>query len=102
MPRTFEYQFDWDPAKASQNARKHRGIIFERAASVFRDPNALSLFDAAHSGEEERWITIGLEGSGALLVVCHTYQGTGNMSARIRIFSARKATRQEMSQYGDR
>ncbi len=99
MSRSFEYQFEWDPGKAHQNVRKHE-IAFERAVSIFQDPKALSLFDAAHSDQEERWITLGLDQTGALLVVSHTFQGTGKMSARIRIISARKAARHEMSQYG--
>ena len=54
----FQFHFEWDPAKARQNARKHR-VTFERGATVFLDPNALSLFDDQHSEEEERWITLG-------------------------------------------
>ena len=50
----FQFHFEWDPAKARQNARKHR-VTFERGATVFLDPNALSLFDDQHSEEEERW-----------------------------------------------
>jgi uncharacterized DUF497 family protein len=61
----FQFHFEWDPAKARQNARKHR-VTFERGATVFLDPNALSLFDEKHSDEEERWITLGLDQTGAL------------------------------------
>jgi uncharacterized protein len=68
----FQYQFEWDPAKGRQNARKHR-VTFERGATVFKDPNALSLFDEEHSDEEERWITLGLDETGALLVISHTF-----------------------------
>jgi uncharacterized DUF497 family protein len=53
----FQYQFEWDPAKARQNARDHR-VTFERGATVFKDPNTLSLFDEGHSDEEERWIRL--------------------------------------------
>jgi uncharacterized protein len=63
----FQYQFEWDPAKARQYTRKHR-VTFERGATVFLDPNALSLFDEQHSEEEERWITLGLDETGVLLV----------------------------------
>jgi uncharacterized DUF497 family protein len=56
----FQFHFEWDPAKARQNARKHR-VTFERGATVFLDPNALSLFDDQHSEEEERWATLGLD-----------------------------------------
>ena len=54
------------------NATKH-GVAFERAATVFRDPNALSVFDEEHSDEEERWLTLGIDGNGTLLVVHHTF-----------------------------
>lgn len=32
-----EYNFEWDPAKAVANHKKH-GVSFEQAATVFRDP----------------------------------------------------------------
>ena len=71
MQNPFEYQFEWDPIKAHQNARKH-GVTFERAATVLLDPQALSDFDEEHSQEEDRWITLGLDRTGTLLIVCHT------------------------------
>jgi uncharacterized protein len=94
---SFQFHFEWDAAKARQNARKH-SVSFERGATVFLDPNALSLFDE-QSQEEERWITLGLDQTGALLVISHTYhEATGN-SARVRLISARKATKNETKQY---
>jgi len=53
-----QYNFDWDPIKAKQNLRKH-GVSFERAAMIFRDPFAISIYDDEHSDDEDRWITIG-------------------------------------------
>ena len=94
----FQYQFEWDPAKARQNARKHR-ITFERGATVFLDPNALSLFDEQHSDDEERWTTLGLDHTGALLVICHTYHEETEISPRVRLISARRATKNETKQY---
>ncbi|MGH9341234.1 MAG: BrnT family toxin [Acidobacteriota bacterium] len=88
MHRPFQYRFEWDPIKAEHNARKH-GITFERAATIFLDPEALSQFDEEHSRDEERWITIGLDRS-------------AKGSARIRIFSARKATKNESKQHEER
>jgi uncharacterized DUF497 family protein len=93
------YYFQWDPKKARNNNRKH-GVSFERAASIFRDPRALSIFDDEHSIEEDRWITLGLDASGILLVVCHTFEQETKDSCRVRIFSARKAAKSEMNQYG--
>ncbi|MGH9427831.1 MAG: BrnT family toxin [Terriglobia bacterium] len=98
MANPFHYQFTWDPTKARQNLKKH-GVSFERAATVFLDPRALSEFDANHSEREERWVSIGLDLTGALLVVCHTYQGSTDESAMIRLISARKATAREATQY---
>ncbi len=95
----FDYQFEWDPLKARLNARKH-GVSFERAAGVFLDPNALSIYDERHSLKEERWITLGLDQSGALIVVCHTFKDVDKLSGpSIRIISARKATKKEIEQY---
>lgn len=95
------YNFDWDPAKAEGNVSKHR-VAFERAATVFRDPNALSVFDEEHSDDEDRWLTLGLDSSGALLVVRHTFTNVDEENCSIRIFSARKATKPETRQYETR
>jgi len=64
------YNFDWDPAKEKQNIRKHK-VAFRRAATVFRDPNQLSIYDGEHSEGEDRWITIGID-SGGILRVSYT------------------------------
>ncbi len=102
MQQDFEFQFEWDPVKARQNRRKH-GVTFARAATVFLDRYALSAYDAEHSQSEHRWVTLGLDGTGMLLVVCHTYEEQQtSVGARIRIISARKATRTEVSQYQGR
>ncbi len=95
---TFEFNFEWDPQKAAANLRKH-AVRFERAASVFQDPEALTLFDRKHSQLEDRWITLGLDNQGALLVVCHTWREEEGERARCRIISARKATKLEARQY---
>ena len=98
MAKPFQYQFEWDPIKARQNSKEH-GVAFERAATVFLDPEALSEFDEEHSQDEERWITLGLDRTGALLVVCHTYREETEAGARVRLISARKATKNEAKQY---
>lgn len=94
------YDFEWDAHKADSNLRKH-GVTFEQAASVFLDALALTVFDEAHSQYEERWFTLGHTSSGILLAVSHTYQATSSTSARIRIISARPATKQERRFYAD-
>jgi uncharacterized DUF497 family protein len=98
VAKPFRYHFEWDPSKARQNIRKH-GIPLDRAASIFLDPNALSDFDEPHSEREDRWVTLGLDNQGTLLVVCHTFQDTSDTGARVRLISARKATKAEAAQY---
>lgn len=93
-----EYRFEWDPVKARQNLRKH-GVSFERAVQVFLDPLMLSIYDEEHSDEEERWVTMGIDSNGVLLVVVHTFRELSPEHCRIRIISARKATRKEAHQY---
>ncbi len=92
------YYFDWDPNKAKANLSKH-GIGFEQAASIFIDPKMISVFDSEHSEHEDRWATIGIDGNGILSVVVHTFQQVEADSCRVRIISARKATRKESKQY---
>jgi uncharacterized DUF497 family protein len=96
-----QYNFDWDPVKAKQNLRKH-GVSFERAAMIFRDPFAISIYDDERSDNEDRWITIGSESNEVLLVVVHTFRGNDAQSSLIRIISARKAERDESEQYHER
>jgi uncharacterized protein len=102
VERQFEHQFEWDPVKALRNAREHR-VSFERAATIFLDPRAMSIFDDEHSEKEERWITLGLDRAGVLLVVCHTFREDSEAgrkaSAKIRLISARRANRREAAQY---
>jgi len=92
------YDFEWDNQKAKANVRKHR-ISFERATTVFRDPNLLSIPDEEHSESEERWITIGLDETGSLLVLSHKFESVSQGVSRIRIITARKATKKETEQY---
>lgn len=95
-----QLEFTWDPAKAAANLAKH-GVAFAQGASVFADALALTVFDHEHSDFEERWFTLGMSSNGKLLAVSHTYTATGPASARVRIISAREATRNERRQYED-
>jgi uncharacterized DUF497 family protein len=98
VAKKFIYEFEWDATKAHENLRKHR-VAFERAATIFLDSQALSEFDEDRSGNEERWITVGLDRTGVLLVVCHTYRDETETGARIRLISARKPTKNEAKHY---
>jgi uncharacterized DUF497 family protein len=86
-------KFEWDPQKAALNLRKH-GVSFEDAAAVFGDPLAGTIPDPEHSTEEPRFITIGVTPAQHLLVVVHT-----DRADRMRIISARPATRAEAKKY---
>jgi uncharacterized DUF497 family protein len=92
-------QITWDPVKAEANIAKH-GVTFAQAATVLLDPLAVTVFDAAHSQNEERWFTLGTSSEGKLLAVSHTYhQPEGAAQADVRIISAREATRRERHQF---
>lgn len=88
----------WDAAKAEANIAKH-GVTFTGAATVLLDPLAVTVFDAAHSQEEERWFTLGTSSDGELPAVARTYQDSEAPPAKLRIISARSATRRERQQY---
>ena len=87
--------FDWDENKNQANIKKHN-VSFEEAATVFYDDNALLISDPDHSDEEDRFILLGLSQKTRMLVVCHCYRENDQI---IRIFSARKATKQEEQEY---
>jgi hypothetical protein len=93
-----DLRFDWDPAKAAANLRKHR-ISFDEAISAFSDERGLLLDDPDHSGDEDRLVLLGLSGALRLLVVVHCYR---ERDATIRLISARKATRTERLAYDER
>ena len=84
-------EYEWDPAKAAANLRKH-GVDFADAASVLSDPLAATR-DDDHPFESRR-LTLGADALGRLLVVCYVRRGTN-----VRIISARKATPHERRQY---
>ena len=83
--------YQWDKDKAATNLNKH-GIDFADAVLVFSDDLAVTVSDERL--EEERFITIGIDALGRVLVVVYTLRGK-----EIRLISARKATRSERTQY---
>ena len=89
-------KFEWDPAEASANSKKH-GISFEEAQSVFYDEFAVQFFDEDHSLDEDRFLLLGMSAGARLLLVCHCERNAGHI---IRIISARKATKRESAFYG--
>lgn len=87
--------FQWDENKNRINKLKHN-ISFEEARTVFFDEKALVIDDPDHSDNEDRFLILGESNKANLLVVCHCYRVSDTV---IRIISARKATKNEMSQY---
>jgi uncharacterized DUF497 family protein len=86
--------FAWDPRKARSNLLKHR-VAFTEAVSVFGNPLARIFPDEEHSAEEPREIIIGHSSANRLLLICFTEMETD----RVRIISARCATREEQHDY---
>lgn len=85
-------EFDWDPAKAVANLRKHK-VPFLMACEVFKDGSRLERPDASSDYEEERWIVLGRV-EHTILSVVFTERGE-----RIRLISARRANRNEERTY---
>jgi uncharacterized protein len=83
---------EWDPRKATANLKKH-GVDFADAATVLHDDQAITVRD--HEANEERYVTIGMDALGNLLVVVYTWRDD-----RPRLISARQAKPQEREQYG--
>ena len=88
-------KFEWNPAKAASNLKKH-GVSFEEAQSVFYDEFAVQFYDESHSSEEDRFLMLGMSVHSKLLIVCHCEREDGQV---IRIISARKATKRESAFY---
>lgn len=85
--------FEWDPRKARRNLEKH-GVSFDEASTAFRDTMSITVRDPMHSEDEERFVLLGYSYRNRLLVVVHTDRGD-----RIRIISARPATKRETIRY---
>jgi uncharacterized DUF497 family protein len=87
--------FEWDPAKRAMSERRPNRPTFPDAATAFRDPMALEAFDAEHSGlDDDRYRLLGLTATGRLVTVTYVIRGQ-----RIRIISARLATKRERHAY---
>ena len=85
-------RFQYDPAKAAANLKKH-GVSFADAEGVLGDPLAVTIEDVDAEGEQ-RFVTVGLGSTGELLVVIYTERDD-----ECRLISARRATRKERKQY---
>ncbi|MEO8596261.1 MAG: BrnT family toxin [Candidatus Solibacter sp.] len=87
-------KFEWDAQKARRNASKH-GVQFADAVAVLEDDRALTMSEESMDGEE-RWIALGTDAFGRVLVVVYTWRHD-----RVRMISARPATPAERVAYGE-
>jgi hypothetical protein len=85
-------EYEWDPAKAKANLRRH-GIAFADAVLALEDPRALTMADPDASGEQ-RFVCLGSDPNGRVVVTVFTPRGR-----RTRIISSRKASRNERRTY---
>ena len=85
-------QIEFDPAKTRANLAKHK-VSFAHAEQALRDPSAATVEDPDAQGER-RFVTLGLDALGRILVVVYTPRGD-----RVRLISARKVSRGEAAQY---
>lgn len=85
--------FEWNQNKANSNFIKHN-VSFEEATTVFADNRSITIDNPLHSLHEKRFVTIGISANEHILVVVHTERGE-----KIRIISARPASRKERKQY---
>lgn len=89
--KTFRIQYD--EAKSIANQQKHKGISLADAEPVFNDEIALTIQD--HDHDEERWVTMGTDARGRILVVAYTYRDPNF----VRVISARLASKNERRRY---
>ena len=84
--------YEWDPDKAASNLRKH-GVRFADASLSLADPFGQSMPDP-DSLDEARFVFLGADPSGRVLVTVYTNRGRST-----RIISSRKASRIERQTY---
>ena len=84
--------YQWDPNKAQSNLDKHN-VDFADAVGVFEDAWALTI-EEQYVNDEPRFVTLGMDFLGRVLVVVYTYRGDD-----IRLISARRATKRQRRTY---
>ncbi len=88
-------RFEWDTAKATSNVRKHR-VRFSEAAVALQDDKAVTIDDPDAEGEA-RFVSIGADDRGRVLVTIFTYREDA-----VRIISSRRASKKERNLYEER
>ena len=86
---------EFDPEKSAENRRKH-GIALSEVEAAFYDDHAQTIEDPDAQGEQ-RFITLGMDSQGRLIVICFTERGEN-----IRVISARKASPAEAKTYDEK
>jgi len=87
------FRIQYNEAKNIANQQKHKGISLADAEPVFYDETALTIQD--HDHDEERWVSMGIDAKGRVLVVAYTYRAPNF----VRVISARLASKNERRQY---
>jgi uncharacterized protein len=87
-----DVEFEWNDDKAAQNYAKH-GVSFDRGRLVFADPFGVGEIDDRADYGEDRFTIVGMV-EGTLIFVAYTERDD-----RVRIISARRATRHEQDDY---
>jgi uncharacterized DUF497 family protein len=85
--------FEWNKDKAKVNLSTH-GVSFDEAKTVFDDPLYIDFYDPDHSEDEDRYIIVGMSQQHRLLVASYVER-----KSKIRLISAREATRTEKNAY---
>ena len=72
---------DFDPKKDAANIKKH-GVSLSEGDGVLNDPLALTVEDDSAEGEQ-RFVIIGMNVFGSLMVVVHTPRGDGTRTISV-------------------
>ena len=90
--------FEWDTVKNRSNQLK-RGVSFEEASLAFQDPLGLDGPDVAHSDKELRFLRVASSSFGKVLTIVYTLRSQSDGTQKIRLISARKASKKEKLAY---
>jgi uncharacterized DUF497 family protein len=85
---------EWDRQKADINLWKH-GVDFADASVALTDE--LAITQADDDPDEDRYVTIGMDSLGRVVVVSYAWRGD-----EMRLISARRANPHERRRYADR
>ena len=90
-------KFEWDENKNKENIKKHK-VGFYEASTIFAG-RYIEIPDVDHSINEERFVALGISFLSRELFVCYCYRVNVNGEIVIRIYSARKANKNEKEEF---